>query len=75
MYVRVHVVASAKRESVTKKSDTEFTITVQEPAERNMANKRIHLLLARELNISQTQVKMLTGHHSSTKLYSVEKGN
>lgn len=75
MYVRVHVVADAKRESVTKKSDTEFYITVQEPAERNMANKRIHILLAREFNIPQAQVKMLTGHRSSTKMYSVEKGD
>ncbi len=72
MYIHVKVVPSAKKETVTKKSDTEFYITVREPAERNMANRRIAELLANELSAPLSQVKMLTGHRSSSKMYSVD---
>lgn len=72
MYVRVHVVPSAKKERVTKVSPTEFQIAVKEPAERNQANGRILTLLANEFGVSVKQLRILTGHHSSSKMVSVE---
>lgn len=62
----------ARREHVTKVDDTTFNISVREPAERNMANKRIREILARELGVPVNQVSMLTGHRSSSKMYSIE---
>lgn len=73
MYVRVHAVPSARKESVTKESDTVFYIAVKEPAEQNLANKRIREILAQELSVLPAQVRMLTGHHSRSKMYSIEK--
>ncbi len=72
MYVRVHVVPGAKKERVVCTSKTEFQISVKEPAERNMANTRVLLLLAQELGVSTKQLRILTGHHSSSKIVSVE---
>ncbi len=72
MYIKVHVVAGARKERVTKESDTEFHIHVKEPAERNMANKRVREILAWELGISPVKVKMLTGHRSPSKVYTVD---
>jgi uncharacterized protein len=72
MYVHVRASPGAKKESVTKVSEAEFQIHVREPAERNMANRRIIELLAEHLNTKAEQVKMLTGHRSSSKMFSVE---
>jgi uncharacterized protein YggU (UPF0235/DUF167 family) len=72
MYIRVHVVPGARKEKVTKMSDTEFTIVVREPRERNMANHRIRAVLAEIFNVPVTKVKLLTGHRSSTKIVDIE---
>jgi uncharacterized protein YggU (UPF0235/DUF167 family) len=72
MYVRVTVVPGAKRERVSKVKDTEFHITVREPAERNMANTRIRELIAHEFGVSVAKVRLLTGHRSSTKIVDVD---
>ena len=72
MYIKVHVVAGARKERVTKIDSARFDITVKEPAERNLANKRIREILAGELGVKLTQVQLLTGHHSSSKIYSIE---
>lgn len=72
MYIRVHAIPGTKKERVTRESDTEFYISVKEPAEHNLANRRITEILARELGVPAVQVRMLTGHHSRSKLYSVE---
>lgn len=72
MFVHVRAIAGAKKESVTKVSDTEFQIQVREPAERNLANRRIIELLALTLGIVPRQIRMLAGHRSSSKMFSIE---
>lgn len=72
MYVHVHAIPGAKKERVTKVADDEFHIAVREKAERNMANKRIIELLAESLGVSTGHIKMLTGHRSPSKMFSVE---
>ncbi len=72
MYVRVHVVPGARKESVTKKKEGVLYISVREKAERNMANMRIREILAREYGVPLAQVTLLTGHTSSSKMYSIE---
>lgn len=72
MYVRVRVTPSAKKESVKQVSETEFTISVREPAERNLANTRVQELLALALSIPAKQVRMVSGHRSQVKMFTVE---
>ena len=72
MYIRVHVTPGAKKERVTKTADAEFHIMVREPAERNMANKRIREIIAQESGISVTKVQILTGHRSQVKMMVVD---
>jgi len=72
MFVRVVATPGARKERITKASETEFAIQVREPAERNMANKRICVLLAQEFHVPLTQVRLLTGHRSRVKLVSVD---
>lgn len=73
MYVHVRAVPGAKKERVTKESDTEFYIEVREKAERNMANRRIMELLGVAFGVKTNQVKMVTGHRSPSKMFSIEK--
>lgn len=71
MYVRVRVKAGARKETVTKVSDTEYYMTIREPAERNLANGRIRELLAREAMHRVEDVRLVSGHHSPTKILSL----
>jgi len=71
MYIKVHVIPKSRKESIKKISDSIFEITVKEPAERNLANKRIKELLASEYKIQVGCVRLVTGHHSSTKIFDI----
>ena len=75
MYIHVRVTPKAKKESVAKITETEFEISVKEPAERNMANKRVRELLAKEYEINVANVKILTGHRSSSKILDIRVGH
>ena len=70
MFIHVRVKPSAKKESILKKSDTHFVISVKEPAERNMANKRIIEIIKRLFCIKS--VRIINGHNSPSKLLSIE---
>ena len=72
MYIRVHAVAGAKKEQVTRVSSDRYDICVREPAERNFANKRIRELLAETLGKSAGRVRLVAGHRSFHKVFSVE---
>ena len=71
MYIRVHAVAGSRRESVKQESPGVYAVTVREPAERNLANTRIRELLAEELKVPVGAVRIINGHHSPTKLFSI----
>lgn len=73
MYVRVEAIPGARKERITKKSSGKYQIAVREPAERNLANKRIKEILSELFNVPHNQISMLTGHRSSSKMYSIEE--
>ncbi|MEK7185561.1 MAG: DUF167 family protein [Patescibacteria group bacterium] len=79
MYVKVRVTPSAKVERFTKKSTNEaahgadhFEISVKQKAERNMANSRVVELVARNYKIPVGKVRIISGHHSPSKILSVD---
>ncbi len=71
MYVKVRVMAGVKKEAIERVSKDAFKLSVREPAERNMANTRVRELIAREFSISVAKVKIISGHHSPSKILSV----
>lgn len=75
MYIKVEAVPKSRKENVTRISDTKFRIAVKEPAKQNLANRRIQEILAGELGVKVAQVKLLTGHRSSSKMYSIEESD
>jgi len=71
MYIRVNAVADAKKESVTCVAPDRYEICVREPRERNLANARIRTLLSRELEIAEGSVRLVSGHQSTHKIFSI----
>ena len=71
MYIRVHALADAKRESLTRDAKDLYTISVKEPAERNLANTRIRELVAQDLGVPVAATRIISGHHSPHKILTV----
>lgn len=72
MYIKVHAVAGSKKEEIILEKQDHFKIFVREKAKQNMANKRILEIVAREYKIKPAQVRIVSGHHSPSKLLSVD---
>lgn len=71
MYIRVRVAADAKRESFDQNSEDSFLVSVKEPAEQNLANKRVLELVAAHFRITPKQIRVISGHHSPGKILSI----
>jgi len=69
MYIKVKVMAGAKKEKVIKKSEDNFVISVKEKAKANIANKRILEIVS---DIYKTKkIRIISGHQSPSKILSV----
>lgn len=73
MYIKVRVVAGAKKEKVEKTTKDTYHISVKEQAERNMANNRICEIMASLLGISVKSIRIISGHHSPSKILSIKE--
>ncbi|MBU6431243.1 MAG: DUF167 domain-containing protein [Patescibacteria group bacterium] len=71
MYIKVRVFAGLKREEFKKISETHFEARVRERAERNMANKKVIELVRRHFKTAG-DVRIINGHHSPSKILSVD---
>lgn len=70
MYIHVRIKTKQKTESIIQISDTKFEVCVKEEAKQNRANTRM-LELVKE-HFKSSQAKIVSGHHSPSKLLSVE---
>ncbi len=71
MYIKVHVVTGAKKEFVTRRGNDSYDVSVRELAERNMANRRVVELVAQDLGIVAGKIRIVSGHHSPSKILAV----
>lgn len=71
MYIKVKVVADAKKEKVEKETEGVYRIQVKEPATRNQANARVRQLLARSLGLKEGIIKLVSGHRSPNKKFEI----
>lgn len=70
MYIHIRIKTKQKEESITQISETKFEVSVKEEAKQNRANTRM-IELVREY-FKTNKVKIVSGHHSPSKLLSVE---
>ncbi len=71
MYVRVIVHPNCKKEKVERLKEGAYEVMVKEPAERNLANQRVKELLAREYQVAEKSVRIISGHHSRSKIITI----
>lgn len=69
--MRVKVTPGARREQVESLAEFVLKVAVREPAQNNVANGRVKELVARAYAVPLSQVRLLTGARSSSKLYEV----
>jgi uncharacterized protein YggU (UPF0235/DUF167 family) len=74
MYVHARVRAGAKKEEVEEAGDGRLRIAVREPAKQNLANRRVVELVARHYRVAPGKVRLVSGHHSPSKILSVDIG-
>ena len=72
MYIHVAVTPSAKKEVFEQIKPSHFIIKVKERAIKNMANERVRTLIARHFKLSIGKVRVVSGHHSPSKLLILE---
>ncbi|MBI2030629.1 DUF167 domain-containing protein [Candidatus Kaiserbacteria bacterium] len=72
MYVKVRATTGAKKETVRVVSVDTLAISVKEKAERNMANARITDLVAAHYGVPSKKIRMIKGHRSPSKTFSVD---
>jgi len=70
MLIKVRVKTEAKNEKILKKADDMYEIAVRDKPEANMANKRVLALLAAELSLPASKLRIIKGHHSPSKTIS-----
>jgi uncharacterized protein YggU (UPF0235/DUF167 family) len=72
MYLRVTVTPGSRKEALVKSKELVWHVSVKEKAEQNRANERVRTLIARECGVPLAHVRILTGHHSRSKMISVD---
>jgi uncharacterized protein len=70
MYIHIKLIPNAKKESFEKLDNNHYKISVREPAQRNLANKRLIEIIRKKFSNAK-QIKIISGHHSPSKLLSV----
>ena len=70
MKIRVNVKPNSKIEELTHEGD-DFTIRVKEPAREGKANQAVIKLLARHFGIPRSQVRILSGLRSRSKVIEI----
>lgn len=72
MYIKVKVTTNAKKEKFVKKTKDHFNISVKEPAERNLANKKVIELVRNYFKVYNGDVRIVSGHHSPGKIINLD---
>lgn len=71
MYVKVKITPDSKKENVTKVSDDHYEISVKQKAENNKANSRLLEIMHAEF--PNSIIRIISGHHSPSKIISIDK--
>ncbi len=70
MYIKIRAKAGAKKEEVVAESVDHYIVSVRQKAERNMANTRILEIF--RMRFPGRAVRLVSGHHSPSKIISVD---
>ncbi len=69
MYLKIKVIPDSKVEKLEKQEDDSWRVWVKVPAQNNAANTRVLELVRQEF--PATSVRIVSGHHSPSKIISI----
>lgn len=73
MKIFVKVKAKAKRKYLEQIDETHFEIAVNEPAEQGKANQAVIKVLAEYLDVSRSQLEIISGRKAKQKIVELSK--
>jgi hypothetical protein len=71
MKIFVTAKTNARENSVEKIDDNHFEVSVTAPPIKGLANKAIAELLSEYFNVSKSEVKLISGFSSKTKIFEI----
>ncbi len=71
MYIKIRIIPNSKKEKVDKVSEDHYKVSVKQKAENNMANTRLLEIMHTEY--PNSVIRIISGHHSPSKILSIEK--
>ncbi len=71
MYISVRVIAGVKDEGVETLAGGRLRVRVSAPAKQGLANRRALELVAAHLQIPVGKVRLISGHHSPSKIFAI----
>ena len=71
MLIHIKIEPESKEDSVTEKNKTSYIVKVREEAKENKANNKMLVLLARHFKIERNKLRIITGHHSPSKIIEI----
>ena len=71
MLIKVHVIPNAKEARVTKLSETDFDVKVDEKAEGGRANKRLVEIMSEHFKVPKSQIVIRSGTKSRDKVLEI----
>lgn len=69
--IRVKAEAGARKEKFESADREAFSIAVKEKPQENAANERIRVLIAKHFHVPAKNVRIVSGQHKKSKLFSV----
>ena len=60
------------KRNAEKESKDHFSISIKEPAERGLANKRVIELVREYFKVYNKDIRIVSGHHSPGKIISID---
>jgi len=73
-FIKVKVFPSSKKEKVIKNEDDSFEIYIREPAQNNLANRRVCEIIANHFTVPTYRVIIKTGHRARKKMLEIVSG-
>ena len=71
MLIHIKIKPNSNKDEVVKKNDASYVVFVREEAKENKANYAMLLLLAEYLNVPVSILRIITGHHTPSKIVAV----
>ena len=71
MKLEIILKPNAKKQSITKLTETAYKVEVKSPAIKGLANKEMIAYLSEYFQIPQDQISIIVGHKSRRKLIQI----